>query len=487
MRFFRYHEWSSYGRLEPPPIMKFPRPQAQARARGWARAPLRVCATGDERLHLWRRTTDTNRAVGFSGIALYYRIERTNTAIFAASWMSYPLEKNDLENPTEEALEGERADWRFRDPEPLSPLHDDEEDLDPLHWVRGETHARRSPPVSASPAALLPALSEAEDALSRLDACTLAAPEPVREGLAARVAFREASGWLAHAQAWVHPTDLCLRDLGLTGSFLAAAAGGRLRGEMPETNRAVAGGSLETADSLPDDMTVGTALTLARTLRRLATHVSWRPLASAGAVQAVMAGVGGAPELPGFDGWKTEWRRGIDDRGALLASIEAAAQWPAVEEARGASDWLPERHLRQILAGALAVRACGRLRAVPLPFWSSVTLGRPTAVVSPHSSGTVLVATLRQVAEGARAGLREVQRLLDAHDRGATLTSGRDRRSRLPAAVKAALRTPALTPGALAQQIGVAPQTANDLLRQLAGARVVREVTGRMAFRAYSV
>jgi hypothetical protein len=467
--------------------MKFLGPQAQPRARGWARAPRHVCATGGEWLQLWRWPADTNRPGGFSGIAPNYRVVRTDLATLAACRSSYLWENNGLANPSEGDPEGERADWRFRDPEPFSPLHDDDEDLDPLHWVRGgEAHARRSPPVSASPPGLLPALSEAEDALSRLDACTLAAPEPVRDGLAARVAFREASGWLAHAQAWVHPTDLCLRDLGLTGSFLAAAAGGRLRGEMPETNRAVAGNSLETADTLPDDMTVGTALTLARTLRRLATHVSWRPLASAGAVQAAMAGVGGAPELPEFEGWKTAWRRGIDDRGALLASIEAAAQWPVVEEARGASDWLPERHLRQILVGALAVRACGRLQAVPLPFWSSVTLGRPTAVVSAHSSGTVLVATLRQVAEGARAGLREVQRLLDAHDRGATLASGRDRRSRLPAAVEAALRTPAITPGALARQIGVAPQTANDLLRQLVGARVVREVTGRMAFRAYS-
>lgn len=441
---------------------------------------------GGKRLHLWRWITDTTRPEGFPGIVPYYRFKRTVPANFAASRSKCPWEKNNLVTPTEGEPEGERADWRFRDPESLSPLHDDDEDLDPLHWVRGEARARRSPPVSASPPGLLPALSEAEDALSRLDACTLAAPEPVREGLAARVAFREASGWLAHAQAWVHPTDLCLRDLGLTGSFLAAAAGGRLRGEMPETNRAVAGNSLETVDTLPDDMAVGTALTLARTLRRLATHASWRPLASAGTVQAAMAGVGGAPELPEFEGWKTAWRRWINDRGALLASIEAAAQWPVVEEARGASDWLPERHLRQILVGALAVRACGRLQAVPLPFWSSVTLGRPTGVVSPHSSGTVLVATLSQVAEGARAGLREVQRLLDAHDRGATLASGRDRRSRLPAAVEAALRTPAITPGALARQIGVAPQTANDLLRQLVRARVVREVTGRMAFRAYS-
>ena len=66
------------------------------------------------------------------------------------------------------------------------------------------------------------------------------------------------------------------------------------------------------------------------------------------------------------------------------------------------------------------------------------------------------------------------------------LTSGVDRRSRLPAAVDAALRTPVITPTALARQIRVAPQTANDLLRQLVRGGVVREATGRSAFRAYT-
>lgn len=383
-------------------------------------------------------------------------------------------------------LEGEEDDWRFRDPEPPAPLCGDDEDLDPLHWMRAEMRAHRPPLETISPPGLLSALSEAEDVISRLDASALTAPEPVREGLVARIAFREASGWLAHARAWVHPTDLCLRDLGLTGSFLAAAAGGRLRNEMPQTSRSVPADSLESADFLPDDTAVATALALARSLRRLATHVSWRPLGSASAAQAAMSGMGGGSGLAAFDEWRSAWRRSVGDRGALLASIEAAAQWPSLEEAQGASDWLPERHLRQFLACALAVRTAGRLQAAPLPFWSAVTLGRTAAVVSPRSDAAALVATLRQVAEGARAGLREVQRLKDAQEKAMALASGLDRRSRLPSAVDAALRTPVITPTALARQIGVAPQTANDLLRQLVRGGVVRETTGRAAFRAYA-
>jgi hypothetical protein len=57
-------------------------------------------------------------------------------------------------------------------------------------------------------------------------------------------AMREAAGWLAHQHAtWVHPTDLALRDAGLTGSVTAAAMRGRARAtamaahESPRTTK----------------------------------------------------------------------------------------------------------------------------------------------------------------------------------------------------------------------------------------------------------
>ena len=55
----------------------------------------------------------------------------------------------------------------------------------------------------------------------------------VAEGLRARIAYREAAGWLAHAHTWIHPRDLALRDAGLTGSYAVAALASRLDAELP--------------------------------------------------------------------------------------------------------------------------------------------------------------------------------------------------------------------------------------------------------------
>ena len=62
-----------------------------------------------------------------------------------------------------------------------------------------------------------------------------------------------------------------------------------------------------------------------------------------------------------------------------------------------------------------------------------------------------------------------------------------DKRSRLPDALDALLRVPALTPKALAARLKVAPQTGTALLRELQGRGVVREVTGRGSFRAFAI
>src|SRR3954470_7246137 len=53
-------------------------------------------------------------------------------------------------------------------------------------------------------AALLTPLALAQDALARLDARAEATPAPLRDGLIARLAFREAAGCLAAEPACVH-------------------------------------------------------------------------------------------------------------------------------------------------------------------------------------------------------------------------------------------------------------------------------------------
>jgi hypothetical protein len=94
---------------------------------------------------------------------------------------------------------------------------------------------------------------------------------------------------------------------------------------------------------------------------------------------------------------------------------------------------------------------------------------------------------LHLVAESARAGLRALDRLAAAAEKGRGLVTAVDKRSRLPDALAALLRAPVLTPKALAGELGIAPQTGTALLRALQAKGVVREVTGRGSFRAFAV
>ena len=97
------------------------------------------------------------------------------------------------------------------------------------------------------------------------------------------------------------------------------------------------------------------------------------------------------------------------------------------------------------------------------------------------------LAFLALVAESARLGLRALERLQSVAEQGRGVVAGGDKRSRLPDALDALLRAPALTPKALAARLKVAPQTGTALLRELEGKGVVREVTGRGSFRAFAI
>ena len=96
-------------------------------------------------------------------------------------------------------------------------------------------------------------------------------------------------------------------------------------------------------------------------------------------------------------------------------------------------------------------------------------------------------AGLALIAESARAGLRDLDRLEAAAEQGRAALAGTDRRSRLPATVDALLRAPVLTPKALAARLQVAPQTATVLLGDLQARGLVQEVTGRGRFRAFAL
>ena len=163
--------------------------------------------------------------------------------------------------------------------------------------------------------------------------------------------------------------------------------------------------------------------------------------------------------------------------------------------------------LDQADPGQALLAAFGRLvrqapvRHVFVPVWSAypaVGFGDRDALPTLRSDaadriagwgGTVTwpVACLHLIAESARRGLRELDRLETAAEQGKGTLAGTDRRSRLPDALDALLRAPVLTPKALAAQLRIVPQTATALLRTLQTEGVVREVTGRGSFRAFAV
>ena len=157
-------------------------------------------------------------------------------------------------------------------------------DTDPAGLIPSASPVPRRMPAGETDAhPLLLPLAEAQDTVARLEATAATASSAVVEGLRARVAYREAAGWLAHAHTWIHPRDLALRDAGLTGSYTAAALAGRLDVELP---------TMTARDSKPDvvpsDDVVGSALRLARLWRRLAEHRTWRPVADAPAVRETL-------------------------------------------------------------------------------------------------------------------------------------------------------------------------------------------------------
>src|SRR5215203_4072025 len=96
----------------------------------------------------------------------------------------------------------------FTEPDPfLQPLWEETPDevASPGQGVRPAPSTRSLPgwPPAAELAGLLAPLANAQDALARLDARAETASAPVRTGLIARLAFREAAGWLAATHAWV--------------------------------------------------------------------------------------------------------------------------------------------------------------------------------------------------------------------------------------------------------------------------------------------
>jgi hypothetical protein len=311
--------------------------------------------------------------------------------------------------------------------------------------------------------ALLLPLARAQDGLARLEATAAAASEAVRDGLRARLAFREAAGWLAHQGYWVHPTDLALRDAGLTGSYAAARLGQRLPSVLPATSRAAE----ETQDA-PEDQDVALALTVARLWRRLGEQRTWRPLED---LEALAPLGEGDPPAALAERLRLLWPP--DDLPPLVVAGIIARDW----QDGGRRDRLSLAGI--FLAGCVWQAQGGDA----LPLWSAPVQRLHRLALQPRPGWLALF--LDAVAEAARQAGQEFSRLQRAEALAAGLA--RTARSRLPDAAALALRRPIITARLLAAGLGVSHRAALGLAGQLQAAGMIREATGRAAWRAFAV
>ncbi|MGH7122196.1 MAG: helix-turn-helix domain-containing protein [Acetobacteraceae bacterium] len=345
-------------------------------------------------------------------------------------------------------------------------------------WEDDDGTEAPGPPRPRQPAAepdyvhpLLGPLARAQDGVARLEARMEAASPAVAEGLRARMAYREAAGWLMHAHVWIHPRDLALRDFGLTGSYGAAARVNRLKAELPST---MTHGS--DFDVPPSDLAVGQALRFARLWRRLAEFRSWAPLADADAMRETLRSLGSGGSVP--DAEIENWLAFVHTReqGAVL-----------IRSGRAAREWMNRPHATvPVSPDGFFLAAClwrqgGFGRAISLPFWAAPEqrhhrLGLRVGI-------EWIAGFLDCVADAARAGRDELTRLQQAEEKAEPLA--RTARSRLPAALEAVVRAPVVTVRGLAHSLDVTPQAALGLLRQLLETGIIREATGRASWRAY--
>jgi len=304
-----------------------------------------------------------------------------------------------------------------------------------------------------------------------LEASIAAAAHDVATGLRARMALFEAAGFLAHYGPPVHPHDLALRDAGLTGSYTAAAMIGRLKQAAPWTTAA------GEDDGVADDHRVANALAYARHWRRLTELATVQPLTSVANLAAPLAqlGIHFADDEPAR-AWLAVLPAPHARPGLLAAAAVMAAGLPGLAR----EDRLD---LAPAYVAAALWRRHGYGRSCALPFWSA-PVSRIDALA--RRGGEAFERDyLDCVADAAQRGARELARLQDAARR-ITAVPG-TARSRLHAAGALALREPLLTTRLLATKLKVSTRAGLDLADRLVKAGVLREMTGRVAWRAFAI
>jgi hypothetical protein len=120
-------------------------------------------------------------------------------------------------------------------------------------------------------------------------------------------------------------------------------------------------------------------------------------------------------------------------------------------------------------------------RSISLPFWSA-TAHRHHRLTSAVGIPW-LVGFLECITEATQTARYELDRLRRTEERAGTLI--RSARSHLPATIDAVIRTPIITARSLAKRLAITHQAALGLLKQLVEANIIKEATGRSAWRAF--
>ena len=341
---------------------------------------------------------------------------------------------------------------------------------------------------------LLRAVSDAEDALARID--ERLAKSALSDGFCARTHFYDASAALWLAGELVPLEDLVLHDAGMdlrapTHELTRAAATLRARRRIAASPP---GRFLTRPEALRDDKTPPSAQeedVETPPLPPCAADLLAAELAALDAAIERSAQILRAPtpdDDPGrallYDAdldagaGLSRWRREVEATESLPATLAAAIAL----DAWSAIDPLPRQDWLGPLLVADLLRRRGKARA-HLPALHVGLRAIPRERRRSRSAGDRIAAALEAIVAGARLGL-------DEHDRLALAKATLDRRcqnlrrnARLPALAELALSTPLLTAPMIAAALGVTARAAQDMAPALG----LRELTGRSRFRAWGV
>lgn len=316
---------------------------------------------------------------------------------------------------------------------------------------------------------LLIPLSRAQNSVARLEAAVAGVSDAVAEGIRARMAYAEAAGWMAHVSTWIDPNELALRDSGLRGAYIPALRKGILKGGPAAT--------VDEFERVSSKRHIAAALRFATQWRRLAEFTTWRPLADVASVRETVDSIAWR-SYPILDGEIEEW----------LTYLGSSEMPELILAGVGARDWMNTHinseplELEALFLAACIWREKGFGRPISLPFWSATTSRHyrlSSAVGTPWLAGF-----LECVAEAAQSGRHELDKLLRIEEKSAALK--RTARSQLAKAIPAVIRAPVTTARGLANRLNITHQGALGLLRELMQAGIVREATGRGAWRAFT-